>query len=1563
MSDLTPEEEEELEKEMEAASQRMTAYKSQATPQWAAAVGEFYKQYPAANLGTILSTARAYTDGVMSQEQADKFLRQVTWDAVIRAVESKKQDIRKKEDRSWWERNVYSKLKTGSRWTTAALNFPLEMVPGAVSQIFDSNDDVDGWFISTQLGTLFENDKIAGEGFFLGGRAAQLQGERVRRYRGEIDGHAWSLGRGAASVVVQPGTLPYNVLSGLVDTAVAVRVPAIPFGPQIKEGAKSVANLTGLRSLAGLAEGASAAIIPEKVSQFLDSKSGRKVIDVITEIGSVDQSLARFKNVGDLRWHVNLVDAIKSGTTGDEKANAVRQFLNDTLGLADPTRGIGPQSIDDINLSRWSDFKYRLAEQPAALAQDLRQRQSRIARLMAGMAQREIIVQAGTDRDKLRSVLDVKNFLKLLPDVTVSERNQLVEELARALATDDGSMRNVIGKVDEIVDRTLTASGASKELSQQLREGLGEFKEVTMRDLNGFVDDAGDAYGFGDQGANFLAVGKNGPVQVEAPLGTAGNVAEMVKHSVMLPDPRRIRRMTGDMWWLTGKTGLINPEKYGELRTPLVVLEAMQNYIWRPLTLLTGGYALRNMSDSMLRQSFAPTLQTGVFHPLDWIMVATGRKIKGDIEGISFAGDFEQLLRNNQRELAEATSGVIREATDSASRYVNERTTKVWRRVKRGDGPQAYRGGLAAELAILNSDPLYRRVADGEDLESIIQWLETTDDGQRHLKQLQNMWKNKTARNVQSKEMDVVTVKFIDDTKVGENGRVLVHRENIDRYVNNYVSPRIAKTTGNVPSLRDVVAKGNFLDDAGKTVNAFRVDNLGSVVAYNDDFLKHLDGVIDNPNYVLKETYKSQITAPLRDPGTGNQLHRLHNMYDRTIDKFFGELYMKRESFLNRSPAFRQFYYNRVNMLIDELTPQGVDEVIAGIKNGVLAGADERLVALKRLSKDKNGFYNYLGDKINEADRAFLIDETQRIIEKGVTDVDMQRYVGSKDLIDTLLKKQKGELAAAGKLSAAQLNAYAKGFALDETKKLFYNAAEKSNFADIYRVIMPFGSAWYEVTQRWIKQLARDPEVLKRMSVGVQGLRNFDPDNDGKGFFFKDPQTGEYVFNYPFSSELGPLASYFTGVAALGGAAIFGVPGAIAGGVGGFGVGQLAQTQLGGLTPVMQAPVRSLSMGLNLIPGLGPVAQIVANKIIPNKPTFDFARKLVLPYGAPDTSLIPSPAYLDKLYSAFVADPENDRVFGDMFVDTMRALGATGKYDTSTDEGREKLEKDAMSRARVLMVLRGLGQFVGPTRPTIEFQVDTKQGDMFSNEIAKLWYDLRAENYDTAVQRFTEIVGDDAFLYMADKTRSVVGGLDPTEKFGKWERSNSGVFARHPEVAGYFAPIGSKFDYTVFARQIETGKRERLTPDEMIAQAQSLVGQSLYRYIVNQIGGTPNAEQEEALRAVKAQIGERYPGFRDKPFDPNKNQTIINNLIEAANDPALDDNPVAEGLRLYFEARTAGLDVANARGFRSLSGKKLADVRALLRKTAAQIIDQFPEFERVYDRVLFYEIDVDSGGM
>jgi len=1516
--DFRPDEEDGLIFEYQTAEQRIDSFRRTASPGLSNMVGQLYRGNRDANPGAVVSAAQAVVNGQMSVDQANKLL-----------LESQKLELNNapKEQPGGvqgWINGGLSKLRTASRWTMATLNFVPQTVVNVAAQAFSPSAErgTEGWFISTDLGTLIRNDEEAGSGFFIGGKAHQLQAERARRYRGEIGGKAWTIGRGAANLITQPGSRNYNILSGFIDAVGALATPSLP-GLQVAKGAAATqlakaGEIGGLgiatRTAAGLLDAERAAIDPKKVRAWINSRGARQAIDKMAEFGlnkttgqiddfaRLDEVRRAFPTVQDPQFWLDMVEA----KTSDE----IKNLLLDNLG----------KGVDDFDLSNRS------------VVEVLSQKFSRIERLAASMPGQHIVLQSGNSRDLAASVRNIDNYLKLFAkQMSTTDRQKLVLNYTRAAAANNNpyealeyintATRKVMKGLDvpeKAIDEIMNKMRSDIDLT--VHSGLGQDGQSLLTQVEYETTDGGTVF---------------------SPLNTPAAESELMKTlAITLPDARKIRAITGDVGWLYRTGDKVNPRNFADPRLPQAMIEYFQNELWRPLTLMTPGYVFRNMADSAFRLSFTPGLKGGVLHPFQWIMIASNRKFRGNLMGVKWQdygtkeikalvkqGKTEQqarnivaqnLLRDGATEFVRATRQSMREV--NAPEYLHNWAyrSRAWYPAVRTDKVR-YSKGLRDQINLLHDDRVYRRLAQGyndvdQAVDDVTTFLLNTNEGQQYVKNLQGVWSNRDSMDVVTGLKRNATIEF-----VRADGSL--NQDNVRRFVEESLI-RLAHDTGNNNSLIEAIANGSFTDANGNTFDIFKRADNGRPDDYSQEFVTFTNDLTENGAANLPKWVKfAEDPITIEDSIGASRGRVVSNRFRAGVDKFFSELYPRRSAYLMQSPAFRQFYYRKVANLIDELDSSSVTSL-----RGILRQA-----------------------AIDDG----AITGTQQIGRKWLAD-----YVGDKKLAQNILDKINNPQAAAGNVTLDQLDKFAKGFALDETKNLFYNASEKSNFADILRIVAPFGSAWAEVMNSWRKILLSNPDALRKVGVSVQGVRDSDIDNDGKGFFYKDPQTGEYVFNYPYSEKLGALTSFFGGVGGLIGLAGGGAKGAVIGAAGGGGLGFLAEQAFG--TPGVQltAPAKTLSMGLNILPGLGPFAQIASSKILGQIPQADVMRKWMNPYGEPE--LTPFPSWAQKVYAA-VQDPENNRLLGDLMIETMRALQATGNYDLTREDEKERLENDARSRARVLLFLRGLGQFTGPTRPTPEFKVETFAGDKMTAELSKAWYDFQQADYDNAVENFIATFGENAFLYMASKTKAEVGGLSPTQEFGNFERNNQSLFSRYGDVAGYFAPEGTIFDYQVYTRFVDSGRLEKVRPSELIDDAQALVGKSIYRNVVAKVGPNPTAEQKEFIRNVRKQLYARYPGFQSEPVVIGKTQNKIDQIIKAVSDPILDNNPIAIPTRRYLDARSKALAEANARGYQSLQGKNVADLRGWLRNIADGILAGYPEFERIYNRVLFNEIDVDAG--
>lgn len=271
--------------------------------------GQIYAAAPWIKPDTILSLAKAGASPTAVDTVAEL-------EAYQRLQEEKN-----KRNKSWWERNIYDKVKTASRWGQAAAQFVPELVQNFASDLGDESpggfwdmDSISGWFSSTSLGTMAGNSRKSGDGWFIGGEAKTLQEERARKYRGTIGGinSAFSLGRGLGSLFFSPGSKPYNILSGFVDAGVSIAFDPVgsAFGGSkgvvrsFQRGATEIPNMSretatlAARVATGLADAETiAAWSASGVNKWLQqSRYAERLANFLAETKSPSKIMAAFKD-------------------------------------------------------------------------------------------------------------------------------------------------------------------------------------------------------------------------------------------------------------------------------------------------------------------------------------------------------------------------------------------------------------------------------------------------------------------------------------------------------------------------------------------------------------------------------------------------------------------------------------------------------------------------------------------------------------------------------------------------------------------------------------------------------------------------------------------------------------------------------------------------------------------------------------------------------------------------------------------------------------------------------------------------------------------------------------------------------------------------------------------------------------------------------------------------------------------------------------------------------------------------------------------------------------------
>ena len=626
------------------------------------------------------------------------------------------------------------------------------------------------------------------------------------------------------------------------------------------------------------------------------------------------------------------------------------------------------------------------------------------------------------------------------------------------------------------------------------------------------------------------------------------------------------------------------------------------------------------------------------------------------------------------------------------------------------------------------------------------------------------------------------------------------------------------------------------------------------------------------------------------------------SQWNKVVEGGFNFLMAKPTNYLSRSPVFRQAYWRRMEELMGAADRPTQELIIRGAREAGFKGtAEETRMASAILAGERSA---------------------------GV------RQLTSFEDADLL----------------------ARGYALSETKSLLYDLHRRSQFFDMTRIIFPFGEAWKEIITSWTRIIRQNPKTLRRFQQAMEGARQpsmlpgAEPETTpgtGQGFFHNDPQTGEEVFTYP-----GSWAGSLLGL-----------------NEGGAGLGFVGRTA-----------------GLNLVtatvlPGFGPVVQYPASKLIPQTPQYDDLREMFLPFGGPQGSDFKSqaldlvvPAWLDKFLTTF-EDPADHRLFGNTVADVQRALLRSGKYSLNTVEGQQQLYDDAVAKARWLYGIRGIAQSILPTGPSFQWSTTDVAGNVVPVKL--LSDDLRALTEQMGGDRnaaFTEWLrryGPENVLSVISKSTALTE-RPVTEKGDSWLRAHADLERTYPTTIGFFAPepAAGEFDYAAYMRQFETGARESITPAEQLELANDFLGRLQWEQAKKIAAMRPGPVTNVWLAQVRTQIAEEYPGFdgwvsrRVWEQKPEVEQ-MITEIKVAVQDPALAQTDAGAGTKIYLSAIDAAKQMlAGLPGnvTRYQQAKAAAPVRFWLRSVARSIIEDHPDFARVWTGIFERELN-DDGGM
>jgi hypothetical protein len=318
-------------------------------------------------------------------------------------------------------------------------------------------------------------------------------------------------------------------------------------------------------------------------------------------------------------------------------------------------------------------------------------------------------------------------------------------------------------------------------------------------------------------------------------------------------------------------------------------------------------------------------------------------------------------------------------------------------------------------------------------------------------------------------------------------------------------------------------------------------------------------------------------------------------------------------------------------------------------------------------------------------------------------------------------------------------------------------------------------------------------------------------------------------------------------------------------------------------------------------------------------------------------------------------------------METARYLMSTGDYDTSTQEGQQKLLEDAKKSGKRLSLLQGIAQAFSPSTPKPIPMAQDKDGHtVVARLLTEDLHAMQEKDFAGSTQAFLDKYGDQGMLYLQGNTRAVTPGGTETDKGYDFLRSNPDLVSKLPLTAGLFAPPDGQFEYAAYLRAFQVGDRQRLTPQQMISLGNDKVATMIYYNTRDKLEKKKLANTDEgrkALADIKSLLMDKYPGFNTVVgglVEKAKAPQVIAEMEKAVEIPKIAETPVEQATAQYLKVRAKMNEVAVSRGLTGFQqSNATADLRSAARDIAQLLITNTPAFALVYDRVFDSEMKDD----
>jgi hypothetical protein len=525
--------------------------------------------------------------------------------------------------------------------------------------------------------------------------------------------------------------------------------------------------------------------------------------------------------------------------------------------------------------------------------------------------------------------------------------------------------------------------------------------------------------------------------------------------------------------------------------------------------------------------------------------------------------------------------------------------------------------------------------------------------------------------------------------------------------------------------------------------------------------------------------------------------------------------------------------------------------------------------------------------------------------------------------------------------------------AADNISKLFYDAANKKEWAAATRILLPFGQAWSNTLATWGKMIATNP-IADYKAINLYDWFNkpessfiydwvgdnwYDP---SQGFIFTDPQRGEKRFIMPFAGDF----------------------------LGGF-----LSAALGSKVPSMPgfASVSSMNVAFQteLLPGVGPAVSTTVGRLLKDQEGWwaDTLREIVYPFGLPEGSLEGTagqylPAWAQRISYGLGLDFFEGKNLSTL-KPLMAYLASTGNYGDMplSQEAQNELLDDAAKLNRYLALWRGITQNVSPANIQPQILAKDKDGtyhvqSMMYNEFAKFRL-KNPDDYGIATANFADAFGDSMLFSLVSNTSGAPS--EPTTEAWKFYSNNREVASKYPEAFAFFFP-GGEYSNEYALWQERRGQSEKLTPQEMVRLGTTRIYSARKarleekQKVLLATGWDPRDAREWYSRA-KDELDAEFGGAPELRTGKIPTEQLINQAISALREPEFAETDAGKGLARYLTYRDKAYAAAEVRGYKSLNGKNVRPIAEWLNSWANVIIRDHNDFSIMYMRLFESETD------